>query len=112
MFRIIRRGLTVAITAVMAVALYAAPALAAGPDPNTKALETVIDNLRTWIIIILAGVATLFATVGGARYLMAGGDPAEIEKAKSAIKSALIGYALAILAPILLGVLQSIVGKG
>ena len=57
-----------------------------------------------WIVGLLAGVATLFLTVGGVRYLMAGGDPAEVERAKSALKSAALGYALAVLAPVLLQV--------
>ena len=42
------------------------------------------------------------------RYLTAGGDPTEVDKAKSAFKSAGIGYALAFLAPVLLTMLQSI----
>ena len=57
---------------------------------------------------ILAAVATLYLTIGGVRYLTAGGDPTEVDKAKSAFKSAGIGYALAFLAPVLLTMLQSI----
>jgi Type IV secretion system pilin len=52
-----------------------------------------------WIIGILVGLATLFLTIGGVRYLMAGRDPGEVGKAKTALKSAAIGYGLAILAP-------------
>jgi hypothetical protein len=44
------------------------------------------------------------------RYLAAGGDPAEIDKAKTALKSALFGYALAVLAPVLLSVVQGWIG--
>jgi type IV secretion system pilin len=55
-----------------------------------------------------AGLATLFLTIGGVRYLMAGGDPAEVEKAKTAFKSAAIGYALAALAPVVVTVLKSL----
>jgi hypothetical protein len=44
------------------------------------------------------------------RYITAGGDPSEIERAKGNLKSALLGYALAVLAPILLSILQSILG--
>ena len=33
---------------------------------------------------ILAGLATLFLTLGGVRYVMAGGDPGEVERAKTA----------------------------
>lgn len=71
----------------------------------------VIDNVRTWLLGILAAIATLFLTIGGVRYLIAGGNPAEVEKAKSAFKSAAIGYCLAILAPVVVTILQSIVGN-
>jgi hypothetical protein len=91
------------------VAYHAAPP-ADTPEPNTAKLIAVIDNLTGWIIGILAGIATLFLTVGGLRYLAAGGDPAEVERAKGAMRSAAIGYALAILAPVIFGILKSIVG--
>ncbi|WP_374194349.1 pilin [Streptomyces sp. N35] len=75
-------------------------------------IPTVINNLRNWIVGILAGLATLFLTFGGLRYLMAGGDPGEVESSKRALKAAAIGYGLAILAPVLVTVLQGIVGEG
>ncbi len=53
-------------------------------------IAQVISNATAWIVGILAGVATLFLTVGGLRYLMAGGDPAEVERAKTALKSAAV----------------------
>ena len=70
----------------------------------------MIDNLRTWLVGLLAAAATLFLTVGGLRYLAAGGDPAQVEKAKVALKSAAVGYALAILAPLLVSIIASVVG--
>jgi hypothetical protein len=73
-------------------------------------IAQVIGNLTAWIVGILAGVATLFLTIGGLRYLMAGGDPGEVEKAKTALKSAAIGYGLAVLAPVIVTVLKSLVG--
>ena len=96
---------------ILAVAATASPALAAGPAMAAPHdLPTIIRNLTVWIVGILAGIATLFLTVGGVRYLMAGGDPAQVEKAKSALKSAALGYALAVLAQVLLQILKSIVG--
>lgn len=70
----------------------------------------VITNTTAWIVGILAGAATLFLTIGGLRYLMAGGDPGEVEKAKTALRSAAIGYGLAVLAPVIVTVLKSLVG--
>ncbi|WP_406300943.1 pilin (plasmid) [Embleya sp. NBC_00888] len=83
-----------------------------GPDAAFAAnsIPAVIDNTRNWIVGIAAGLATLFLTLGGIRYLLAGGDPGEVEKAKGALKAAAVGYGIAILAPVLLAVLQGIVG--
>jgi hypothetical protein len=86
------------------VAAFAAPT----PPPPTYDLTTVIDNIRFWVMGVLGAVATLFLCVGGARYLMAGGDPSEIERAKGSFKSAGIGYAMALLAPVILAILNSI----
>jgi hypothetical protein len=73
-------------------------------------LQDVVDNLRNWIVGIVAALATLFMTVGGLRYLMAGGDPGEVEAAKRALKAAAIGYGVVILAPVIVSVLEGIVG--
>jgi len=70
----------------------------------------VITNITVWIVGILAGLATLFLTLGGLRYLMAGGDPAQVERAKISLRSAAIGYGLAILAPVIVTILKSLVG--
>jgi hypothetical protein len=103
----LRRLPIVVLLAAGLLLVFATPALAATGTPT---LSGVIDNLRNWIVGILAGVATLFLTIDGLRYVTAGGDPGQVEKAKIALKSAAIGYALAILAPLLVSVLASIVG--
>lgn len=89
-----------------------APLLLAAPGHVLAAasIGQVIANTTAWIVGILAGVATLFLTIGGLRYLMAGGDPGEVEKAKTALRSAAIGYGLAVLAPVIVTVLKSLVG--
>jgi succinate dehydrogenase hydrophobic anchor subunit len=107
------RAATAVAVAVLAAAVLAvvdgSPAWAQPPAaPNS--LEQVVDGLRFWIMGIIAAVATLFLVVGGLRYITAGGDPSQIEQAKGNLKSALLGYALAVLAPILLTVLQGILG--
>jgi len=104
--RLVRR-LGVAAAIVVALLVAAAPPAFAAGGPT---LNGVISNLTNWIVGILAGVATLFLTIGGLRYLTAGGDPGQVEKAKTALKSAAIGYALAILAPLLVSILASLVG--
>ncbi|MGH3846291.1 MAG: pilin [Pseudonocardiaceae bacterium] len=73
-------------------------------------IDQVLTNIRTWVMSILASLATVFLSIGGVRYVMGGGNPGEIEKAKTAFRSAAIGYGLAALAPLVVTVLQGIVG--
>src|SRR5436309_15470857 len=114
MNRFLIRLVTVAVlsTAAVAAALVAAsPVFAA--DPTYLAVNTipqVLDQATKWLMGILAAVATLFLTIGGVRYLAPCGDPGEVGQAKSALKSAGVGYALAALAPIVVGILKSILG--
>ena len=75
-----------------------------------KTIPQVIDGITGWIMGIIAVVATMFLVIGGLRYMAAGGDPAQVEQAKSNCKSALIGYALAVLSPVVLQALQGILG--
>lgn len=89
-------------------ALLAVPVTA--PPLAVDTVSQVISNTTLWITGILAGLATLFLVLGGVRYLMAGGDPAEVEKAKTSLRSAGKGYVLAILAPVIVTILRSLAG--
>lgn len=91
---------------VLLLVVLPAPALAAPSPPD---LGTVLNNLRNWLVGLLAVAATLALTVGGIRYIAAMGDPGQIEKAKTAFKGAAIGYGLAVLAPVLVAILKQIV---
>ncbi len=109
-WRLAAAGLALAVIC----AVLLAPSTAAAAPVRELALagsvDQVLTNVRNWIMGILAGVATVFLTIGGLRYVMAAGDPGEVAKAKIAFKSASIGYALAALAPLVVTVLQGIVG--
>jgi hypothetical protein len=110
-YRTIRRAATIATVAIPTLIAAATPAVAANTTPlAVNDLPTVIGNMTTWVTGIIAAVATLFLTIGGAQYLMAGGDPAQVERAKGSLKSAGIGYALALLAPVILTILKNILG--
>jgi hypothetical protein len=112
-----RRWLRVLVVVAVSVVLLVqitGSASAAQPPTDVLAIASslgeVIDNARNWLVGILAGLATLFLTIAGARYLLGGGDPSEIEKAKTAFRAACLGYALAMLAPVVVAVLKSIIG--
>ena len=111
----LRRGARGAAPAAAARGMLAVPAVAYGDagEPVILAvndLPTVIANLQAWVMGILAAVATLFLVLAGVYWATAGGDPVQVDKAKGALKNALIGYGLAVLAPVLLRVVQGIVG--
>ena len=89
-------------------AAYADPSQPAYVAANS--LPQVVANLQTWVMGILAAVATLFLVLAGVYWATAGGDPAQVDKAKGALKNALVGYGLAVLAPVLLQVVKDIVG--
>jgi hypothetical protein len=96
------RVLAATATAVWLTVLLAAPAYAASD------LNSVIDSVRDWVAGLLIALSTLFLTVGGVRYITAQGDPRAVEEAKAGIKAALVGYALAALAPTLVSILQKV----
>jgi hypothetical protein len=106
--------LLLTVTLTVALLLIAGAPAASAATVRVVALagsvDAVLTNVRNWIMGILAGLATVFLTIGGVRYVMAAGDPGEVQKAKIAFKSAGIGYALAALAPLVVTVLQGIVG--
>ena len=112
-------------TAALALALSAGALLLAATrahaaevvPPGTQVLavatlDQTIGNIRNWIVGIAASVATVYLTWGGLRYMMAGGEPGEVEKAKVAIRSSAVGYGIAILAPVLVTILKGLVGAG
>jgi len=109
--RAIHRTLVIVKLAAFALVLSASTAHA---DTMVVALAAsvtdVLNNIRSWIMGILAGLATVFLSVGGVRYVVGSGDPSEIEKAKTAFKSAGWGYGLAALAPLVVEILKGIVG--
>ena len=110
--RLLRRSLLLAGLAMLPALFSTSAAHAAAVQILALAgsVDDILNNVRNWIMGILAGLATVFLSIGGVRYVMAGGDPGEVEKAKTAFKSAGSGYALAALAPLVVQILKGIVG--
>lgn len=94
----------------VAIALVAALLVPQVADAAATSLNQVVENLRNWISGLMVAVGVCLLTVAGFRYVISSGDPGQIERAKSAFKAALYGFALAALAPAIIAVLQHIVG--
>lgn len=108
------RATATATISTIGLALVAPSAAYAGTgapiDLAVNDLPTVIGNLQSWLMGILAALATLFLVLAGVYWATAGGDPVQVERAKGALKNSLVGYGLAVLAPVLLQVVKGIVG--
>lgn len=106
------RPLVLAITLVALIVLSASPAVA---EPVQVAAEDSIDgvlsNIRNLIMGVAAGLATVMLSIGAVIRMMATGDPGEIERSNRAFKSAGWGYGIAALAPLIVSLLQGIVGE-
>lgn len=99
------RRLVFAVGIALVAALLAPEAAVAATS-----LNQVVENLRNWVSGLMVAVGICLLTVAGFRYVISSGDPGQIERAKSALKAALCGFALAALAPAIIAVLQHIVG--
>ena len=82
----------------------------ASTDPSMLRIVRIITGLRNALIGVLVALSIAALTYAGVRYVIAGGDPANVERAKGAVKSAIVGLTLALLAPILVAVVKGIIG--
>jgi hypothetical protein len=69
----------------------------------------ILEAVRNALVAVLTALAIAALTYAGIRYLIAGGDPGGIEKAKTAAKSAVVGLGLALLAPILVAIVKGLI---
>ncbi|GLY20049.1 hypothetical protein Kisp01_70630 [Kineosporia sp. NBRC 101677] len=96
-------------------AKFAVSRFAVNPQPKdpgqTDDLPTVINNATNWLRSISVGLAILLLTYAGLQWLFAR-EPSGVERAKSSFGAACAGFALALLAPQIVSVLQDILGVG
>ncbi len=84
--------------------------LFAATDPGMARIVHILDGIRNMLMAVLAALAIACLTYAGVRYVIAGGDPGGVERAKGAARSALVGLALALLAPVLVAIVKSVIG--
>lgn len=82
---------------------------AGGAEASTSDVREVVDRLRMVIIALASAIGTLFLTIAGLRWMLAGGDPGQVDGAKRALTGAAIGYGIAVLATVLMAILDYVV---
>jgi hypothetical protein len=79
-------------------------------DAGMDRIVSILDGLRNAFVAVLITLSVVALTYAGVRYVIAGGDITGVEKAKGAAKSAVIGLALALLAPVVVTIVKRIIG--
>lgn len=79
-------------------------------DPGMEPIISILTAIEKGLLAVITTLAIAALTWAGVRYVMAAGDPAGIERAKSTARSALLGLGLALLAPVLVQIVKQIVG--
>ncbi|GAB3282968.1 hypothetical protein GCM10027456_77230 [Kineosporia babensis] len=74
-------------------------------------LPQVIANATNWLRGVSLGLAVLFGTLAGIRWLLAR-EPGDVDRARSSLAAAGGGLVVALMAPQIMSILQDILGVG
>lgn len=77
---------------------------------ESKTIEQLLDQIILTITIIATPIAVLMIIVGAFQMLTAGGDPEKFSKGKKTILYAAIGFAILLIAGLLIRVVSEILG--
>ncbi len=73
-------------------------------------LLNTVYIVTNWIFFLMMALAVVLIVIGGATYMLAGGDPAKAGKGKTIITYAIIGLAIALVARFVPSVVKFIMG--
>lgn len=71
----------------------------------------ILNRLRDTLMLVIGSLSLVMLTVGGIRYVTAGGYENGVKGANQTVKHAFLGLAVAILAPVLIQVIKTILGQ-
>ncbi|MBR8741444.1 hypothetical protein DSY14_06850 [Nocardiopsis sp. MG754419] len=81
-------------------------------EATAAPLVAVVNRVYLVIMVLATALGTLFLTIAGVRWLVAGGEPGAIDGAKRALTGVAIGYGIAVLATVLMSILEWILAAG
>lgn len=74
------------------------------------ALISLIEKIGNWVFSFLVAIAAIFLIVAGFFWVTAGGNPENVNKARTMLINALIGVVIALLARGLIAVVRTVLG--
>ncbi len=81
--------------------------LAAATPPQVTKIINLINTITTWLLVGGGALAALMFAYGAIIYMSASGNPRQIERAKSAMFNAVVGFALVLSAKGVAALIQS-----
>ncbi len=78
---------------------------------SLTSIVDILNRLRDMLLLVVGSLSLVMLTVGGIRYVTAGGDKEGVHAAKQTVKHAMLGLALALMAPLLIQVVKAILGQ-
>lgn len=93
---------------VIVLAQESSPETAPTVVTSGEELIDLVERIGNWIFALLLAVAAILLLYAGFKWIMAGGNPEEVNKARLMLVNALIGVAIALVAKGLVTVIRSI----
>jgi hypothetical protein len=74
-------------------------------------IVSVLNNIQSLLLLGIGALALVMLTVGGIRYVLAQGDQEQLRHAKHTVRNALLGLAVALMAPVLVALVKTVVSS-
>ena len=112
--RLVPGSLVAAALAVGAAALSTGTAYAAGtptsPPAGPSDLTSLLQSVQVWIWGFVGLAAIVMLSVVALMFILSGGHPGTVMKAKNGLRHVVYGLALLVLAPLLVNLVISVAG--
>ena len=73
-------------------------------------IPTVLGNIIYWLFALIGIAAVIFVIYGGAKFVLSGGDPKQVEGARKTITYALIGLVIVVMSFAIINLVSYVTG--
>lgn len=93
----------------LSTALAALPAVTEFPNPlDFDTFSELVDAVITWLVVISTPIIVLLIVIAGLVFMFSGANPNQQKTARNIILYSLLGYAIILLARVLMAVVMGV----
>lgn len=107
---LVAAALAVGAAALPAVTAYAAGTTPTSPPAGPSDLNSLLQSVQVWIWGFVGLAAIVMLSVVALMFIVSGGHPGTVMKAKNGLRHVVYGLALLVLAPLLVNLVISVAG--